>query len=82
MLKQKAEIAKANTNQLLTVDENLNLVPSDVVLEIKQVIDALGNEMQNVKKRASAKRMLIRDESGRPSGSIIVDEFNNPIGED
>ena len=82
LLKQKAEIAKANTNQLLTVDENLNLVPSDVVLEIKQVIDALGNEMQNVKKRASAKRMLIRDESGRPSGSIIVDEFNNPIGED
>ena len=82
LLKQKAEIAKANTNQLLTVDENLNLVPSDVVLEIKQVIDALGNEMQNVKKRASAKRMLIRDENGRPSGSIIVDEFNNPIGED
>lgn len=82
LLKQKAKIAKANTNQLLTVDENLNLVPSDVVLEIKQVIDALGNEMQNVKKRASAKRMLIRDESGRPSGSIIVDEFNNPIGED
>lgn len=82
LLKQKAEIAKANTNQLLTVDENLNLVPSDVVLEIKQVIDALGNEMQNVKKRASAKRMLVRDENGRPSGSIIVDEFNNPIGED
>jgi len=82
LLKQKAEIAKANTNQLLTVDENLNLVPSDVVLEIKQVIDALGNEMQNVKKRASAKRKLIRDENGRPAGSIIVDEFDNPIGED
>jgi len=81
LLKQKAEIAKANTNQLLTVDENLNLVPSDVVLEIKQVIDALGNEMQNVKKRASAKRKLIRDENGRPAGSIIVDEFDNPIGE-
>jgi hypothetical protein len=38
--------------------------------------------MQNVKKRASAKRKLIRDENGRPAGSIIVDEFDNPIGED
>ena len=45
------------------------------------MIDAMGAEMQDVKRRASAKRKLVRDENGRPQGSVIVDEFDNPIGE-
>lgn len=81
MIKQRADIAKSNTNQLLMTDENLNLVPNGELFNIKQMIDAMGAEMQDVKRRTSAKRKLVRDENGRPQGSVIVDEFDNPIGE-
>ena len=81
IIKQRADIAKSNTNQLLMPDENLNLVPNGEVANIKQLIDVMSAEMQDVKRRAFAKRKLVRDENGRAQGSIIVDAFDNPIGE-
>jgi hypothetical protein len=74
LVKQRADIAKANTDDMLTADENLNLVPSGNASAIVAALSELSQNMADLKRKASAPKMIIRDEKGRAVGSRIVED--------
>ena len=71
MLKQRAEIAKSNTNEMMTHDENMNMVPNEKAGVMSETISALVQELAGLRKTVHAPRVLIRDNNGRAVGSRL-----------
>ena len=82
LVKQRADIAKANTDDMMIADENLNLVPSGNANAIVAALSELSQNMADLKRKTSAPKIIIRDEKGRAVGSRIVEDEEDDSTDD
>lgn len=67
LLKQRADIAKSNTNQAIMYDENFTPNANPVV----DSITSLAHHIERMNAMLHAPRRLIRDEQGKAIGAVI-----------